>query len=510
MKGRVIMVQGTASDVGKSVLVTALCRIFKDGGFTVAPFKAQNMSLNSFVTPDGGEIGRAQAVQAEAAGIPPSVEMNPILLKPEGNSQSQVVVNGRPFKSTTAASYYQLKSELWPEVTKALDDLRSKYQVVVIEGAGSPAEVNLTKDEIVNMRIARHCRSPVILVGDIDRGGVFASLLGTLWLLTPEDLELVKGLAINKFRGDLALLEPGIKFLEEKTGIPVTGVIPYFRDISIAQEDSVVLERQKPKQGNFKVDIAVIRVPRISNFDDFDPLIREEGIRIRYVHSAKEIGNPDLIILPGSKTTVADLNWLRDNGLADLIIQLHKQGAFIIGICGGYQMLGEYIYDPDQVESAVLQQQGLALLPITTSFLPTKETHQVKGKVISRWGLLEGTNDINIEGYEIHMGRTEGDEKENAFKLNERSGKSCKVMDGYLDSEGRVLGTYIHGLFRNRELRRTILNHIANSKGQVLSFDDDTDRRQDEYDKLADLVRGSLNMDTIYSIVGLTKEPILY
>ncbi|MFC2021427.1 cobyric acid synthase [Chloroflexota bacterium] len=503
MKGKVIMAQGTASNVGKSVLVAALCRIFRNDGLTVAPFKAQNMSLNSFVTPDGGEIGRAQAVQAEAAGIDPSVEMNPILLKPEGDSRSQVVVNGRPQMSTTAANYYTLKSQLWPAVTEALDKLRSRYQIVVIEGAGSPAEVNLAKDEIVNMRLARYCQSPVLLIGDIDRGGVFASLLGTLWLLTPEEQKLVKGLVINKFRGDLALLEPGIKFLEEKAGIPVTGVIPYFRDISIAQEDSVALEQSRPPQATFQIDVAVIRLPHISNFDDFDPLDNEDGIRVRYINSTKNLGSPDLIILPGSKTTVADLNWLRECGLADRITNLCHQGTFVIGICGGYQMLGRFIDDPEQVESMVLRQQGLELLPIITSFLPTKETHQIKGEVVSHRGLLAGTTGIGFEGYEIHMGRTESDEEGNAFCLKERSGKACDVLDGYLDSSGRVLGTYVHGLFGNRELRRAVLSQIAQSKGQLLSFDNDNDRRQDEYDKLADLIRSSLDMDLIYSIAGL-------
>ncbi len=505
MKGRVIMVQGTASDVGKSVLVTALCRIFRDDGFTVAPFKAQNMSLNSFVTPDGGEIGRAQAVQAEASGIDPSVDMNPILLKPEGNSRSQVVVNGRPWMTSTAANYYTLKAQLWPFVTEAIDKLRSQYQIVVIEGAGSPAEVNLARDEIVNMRLARYCQAPVLLVGDIDRGGVFASLLGTLWLLTPEDLKLVKGLVVNKFRGDLTLFEPGIKFLEEKAGLPVTGVIPYFRDISIAQEDSVFLEHSKPQPGTFQIDIAVIRMPHISNFDDYDPLSKENGVRVRYVHSPKELGSPDLIILPGSKTTVADLDWLRESGLAGHICRLFRQGAFVIGICGGYQMLGQYIDDPEQVESTVLRQKGLELLPITTTFLPTKETHQVKGEVVSHHGLLADTTGIVFEGYEIHMGRTESDEEGNAFLLKERSGKECSVLDGYLDSSGRVLGTYVHGLFGNRELRRAILNHIAQTKGQLLSFDEESDRRQDEYDKLADLIRNSLDMDIIYDIAGLKK-----
>ncbi len=504
MKGKVIMVQGTASNAGKSVLVTALCRIFKDDGFTVAPFKAQNMSLNSFVTPDGGEIGRAQAVQAEAARIEPSVEMNPILLKPEGNSRSQVVVNGRPKMSTTAANYYKLKSELWPVVAEALDKLRSQYQIVVIEGAGSPAEINLAKDEIVNMRLARYCQAPVLLVGDINLGGVFAALLGTLWLLNPEDLSLVKGLVINKFRGDLSLLEPGIRFLEEKAGTPVLGVIPYFQDISIAQEDSVALEESGSQPLTFQVDIAIIRLPHISNFDDFDPLAKESGVRVRYVNSIKNLGHPDLIILPGSKTTVADLDWLRESELADGIVNLCRQGTFVIGICGGYQMLGRYIDDPEQVESTVLRRQGLELLPITTTFLATKETHQVKGEVVSHRGLLAKTRGVSFEGYEIHMGRTESDEERTAFCLKERSGEPCDVSDGYLDSSGRVLGTYVHGLFGNKKLRRAMLRQIAQAKGQSLSFNDE--QREDEYDQLADLIRNNLDMDLIYTIAGLKKK----
>ena len=508
MKAKVLMMQGTASNVGKSILVTALCRIFKNDGFAVAPFKAQNMSLNSFVTPTGGEIGRAQAVQAEAAGIAPTVEMNPILLKPEGNSRSQVVVNGRPQMTTTAANYYTLKSQLWPVVTEALDKLRSRYQIVVIEGAGSPAEVNLARDEIVNMRLARYCQSPVLLIGDIDRGGVFASLLGTLWLLAPEELKLVKGLVINKFRGDIALLKTGIRFLEKKAGIPVTGVIPYFQDISVAQEDSVALEQSRPQQATFQIDIAVIRLPHISNFDDFDPMANETGIRVRFINSVHNLGSPDLIILPGSKTTVADLHWLRESGLANRITSLFQQGTFVIGICGGYQMLGQYINDPDQVESAVLKQQGLGILPITTIFLPTKETHQVKGEVLSHRGLLSNTMGISLEGYEIHMGRTENHEEGNAFRLKERSGESCNVLDGYLDSTGRVLGTYLHGLFGNNNLRRSMLSQIAQSKGQHLVFDDDSDQREDEYDRLADLIRNSLDIDLIYTIAGLKRDTI--
>jgi len=505
MKGRVIMVQGTASHVGKSVLVTALCRIFRQDGFSVAPFKAQNMSLNSYVTPDGGEIGRAQAVQAEAAGIACSVEMNPILLKPEADSRSQVVVLGRPQMSTTAAEYYRLKAQLWPVVTGALGRLRSQYEIVVIEGAGSPAEINLVGDEIVNMRLARYCRAPVLLVGDIDRGGVFASLLGTLWLLKPGDLSLIRALVINKFRGDRALLEPGLGFLEKKAGIPVAGVVPYFRDIHIAQEDSVTLEQPESRQGTAQIDVAVIRLPHISNFDDFDPLDREEGVRVRYVGSAESLNHPDLVILPGSKTTVADLGWLNSSGLARRITELYERGFFIIGICGGYQMLGRYINDPEGVESKVRRSQGLGLLPITTAFLPTKETHQIKGSVIADRGLLAEAQGVIFEGYEIHMGRTGSDETGAVFRIRERSAKPCDGSDGCLDASGRVLGTYIHGLFHNRELRRGILSHIARAKGQPLSFAGDDHRRDVEYDKLAKLVGDNLDMDLVYSIAGLRK-----
>jgi len=503
VKGKVIMVQGTASHVGKSIMVTALCRIFKQDGFSVAPFKAQNMSLNSYVTPDGGEIGRAQAVQAEAAGIHPSVEMNPILLKPEADSRSQVVVLGRPQMTATATDYYKLKSQLWPVVTEALDNLRSAYEVVVIEGAGSPAEVNLADDEIVNMRLARHCHAPVLLVGDIDRGGVFASLLGTLWLLSPQDKALVKALVINKFRGDLALLEPGLRFLEAKAGIPVAGVIPYFHDIRIAQEDSVALEQSGMRQKNPQIDIAVIRMPHISNFDDFDPLDKEEGVRVRYVSSTANLDHPDLVILPGTKTTVADIGWLNESGLARSIIELCRQGVFVIGICGGYQMLGKLINDPEHVESAIPCQEGLGLLPITTIFLSTKETHQIKGNVVASHGLLAEAQNIDFQGYEIHMGRTEIDGNGGAFRIRQRSGKSCDLFDGYLDTSGRVLGTYVHGLFHNQELRHAILRNITRSKGQPAGFSNDDYQQDHEYNKLAKLVRCSLNMELIHAITEL-------
>jgi len=345
----------------------------------------------------------------------------------------------------------------------------------------------------------------VILVGDIDRGGVFASLLGTLWLLSPRDLSLVKALVINKFRGDPALLEPGLGFLERKAGIPVAGVIPYFRDIHIAQEDSVALEQLKPQQGTAQIDVAVIRMPHISNFDDFDPLDKEKDVRVRYVNSIENLNHPDLIILPGSKTTVADLDWLKESGLARSITEHYQRGVFIIGICGGYQMLGTCIHDTDHVESGVPRNQGLGLLPITTTFLPTKETHQIKGNVIADRGLLAEARDISFEGYEIHMGRTESDEGSVAFRIRERSSKPCDALDGCLDASGRVLGTYIHGLFHNQELRRGILGHIGCSKGQPLSFTGDDQQRDVEYDRLAKLVRDSLNMDLLYAIAGLRK-----
>jgi adenosylcobyric acid synthase len=505
MKARILMVQGTGSHVGKSVVVAALCRILLQDGFKVAPFKAQNMSLNSYVTPDGGEIGRAQAVQAEAAGIEPTVEMNPILLKPEADSRSQAVVLGRPSISTAARDYYQMRHRLWSVVTKSLDTLRSQYDVVVIEGAGSPAEVNLKEAEIVNMRVARYCGAPVLLVGDIDRGGIFASLLGTLWLLDAEERALVKGFIINKFRGDLSLLESGLKFLESKAHTPVLGVIPYFHDIHIAQEDSVALEQPHSQKDGTHVDVAVIRLPHISNFDDFDPLEREAEVALRYVKTVGEMNTPDLLIIPGSKTTAADLDWLKESGLARKIVELYEQGVFIIGICGGYQMLGECVHDPQHVESPDSEKPGLDILPVSTTFLASKETHRVKGRVQAGWGLFTEARGIPFEGYEIHMGTTDNQEGRAAFRINERSGQFCDVLDGCLGIGGRVLGTYIHGLFHNQELRQAILAYVARSQGRLLHFLDHNVQRDDEYNRLAELVRRNLDMELVYTIAGLRK-----
>jgi len=501
------MIQGTASTVGKSVLVAALCRIFHEDGLDVAPFKAQNMSLNSYVTPDGGEIGRAQAMQADAAGVESAVEMNPVLLKPEADSRSQVVLLGRPHLSIPAKEYHQLRNELWPVITQSLDTLRAKHDIIVIEGAGSPAEVNLRDGDIVNMSVARYAHAPVLLAGDIDRGGVFASLLGTLWLLEPEEKELIRGLVINKFRGDLSLLEPGLSFLENKSRIPVIGVVPYFRDIKLPEEDSVALDRRQQGRQHASIDIAVIRLPHISNFDDFDPLEQQERVNLHYVDSPEQMDNADLVILPGSKTTAADLDWLVSRGLDEKIRQLHERGAFIIGICGGYQMLGERILDPQGVESTSPEKAGLNLLPVTTVFSPHKETHRISGIVQAQNGLLKNVPEIPFEGYEIHMGGTDNASDSAAFCIKERSGQPCTryELDGCISPDGRVLGTYIHGLFHNQELCLGILKSIAETRGGLMDFNTQSIDREKEFTKLAALVRSNLDMDAVYRISGLEE-----
>lgn len=507
MLAKTLMVQGTASSVGKSILVTALCRIFRQDGWNVAPFKAQNMSLNSFVTRDGGEIGRAQVVQAEAAGVEPTVEMNPVLLKPEADNRSQVVVRGKPLGGLSAKDYYSLQKQLWLVITESLERLSTQYDVILIEGAGSPAEVNLKDRDMVNMRVALHCRAPVLLVADIDRGGVFASLVGTLELLEPDERALIKAFVINKFRGDLSLLEPGLRWLEDRTGIPVAGVIPYYHDIHVAEEDSVSLEKRRAMKtrSDYVLDIAVIGLPHISNFDDFDPLEQEEGIRLRYVEPGDQLEKPDLIILPGTKSTMADLAYLKSVGLAQQIIDHSRRGTPIIGICGGYQMLGRKLLDPGQVESADSEAEGLGLLPVTTIFFPVKSTHQIRATVMTGKGLLEGASGLSLSGYEIHMGQTSGMETVAPFRIEERSRRPCLEMDGYLSPDGNVLGTYLHGLFHNEAFRRSILSQLAARKGVVFCPTRQVLSKEEQYDRLADLVRGSLDMELIYRIADLKR-----
>ena len=500
---RVIMVQGTSSHAGKSVLATALCRIFAHDGLQVAPFKAQNMSLNSYVTPDGGEIGRSQAVQAAAAMAVPKVEMNPILLKPEGEMRSQVVVMGRPQAVASAREYYELKQTIWETATSALDRLRGDYDVVVIEGAGSPAEINLKQHDIVNMRVARYADAPVLLVADIDRGGVFAQLVGTMVLLEPEERALVKGHVINKFRGDQSLLTPGLDFLRERTGVPVAGVLPHFFDIHIPEEDSLGLTHGLTSELETAVDVAVMRLPHIANFDDFDPLRHEKAVRVRYVESAEEFGVPDLVVIPGSKTTVSDLDWLRARGLAERILDARGSGIPVVGICAGYQMLGVELLDPHRVESPRTKTPGLGLLRASTTFSKEKTTHQARGRVIESRGVLGGCNGAGISAYEIHMGVTSNRGTSNPFILDSRSGRRVALPDGALDDEGLTLGTYLHGLFHNRAVRRSILEYAAKRKGATLPPSGEEIDSNAEYDKLAALVRKHLDMELVYRVTGL-------
>ena len=504
--GKVIMVQGTASNAGKSVLVAALCRIFAQDGLRVAPFKAQNMSLNSGVTPDGLEIGRAQIAQAEAAGIPPMVEMNPVLLKPEADNRSQVVVMGKPLSTASAQEYYARRKDLWPIVTAALDALRAQYDVVVIEGAGSPAEINLRQYDIVNMRVALYANAPVLLVADIDRGGVFAALYGTVALVEPEERERIKAFVINKFRGDVTLLQPGLTMIEERTGVPVAGVVPYYHDIYIPEEDSVdheIRARRGSPNVDAVLDIAVISLPHVANFDDFDPLAKTPGVNLRYIAVADQFGQPDLVIIPGTKTTVADLDWMRRTGIADLVIAHRHDGAPVIGICGGYQMIGEWILDPQTIESSQERIAGLGLLPVTTEFVAEKSTHQVQARIVGGNGLLSGANGATISGYEIHMGRTSslaGDSP--PIGIETRSGQPVNdEQDGFVDSEGKTLGTYLHGLFHNQILRSAILDHLAEIKGVTLPSDVGF-ATSGEYDKLAALVRQHVDMAMVYSLLN--------
>ncbi|MFC1879108.1 cobyric acid synthase [Chloroflexota bacterium] len=461
MKAKTLMVQGTSSSAGKSLLVTALCHIFAGRGLRVAPFKAQNMSNNAAVCPDGSEIGRSQAVQALAAGIQPQVDINPILIKPEADARAQIIVNGRPYQTLNASVYYEQKDILWGVVTGALDRLRASFDLVIIEGAGSPAEINLRSRDIVNMEVALYAQSPVLLVGDIDRGGIFAQLLGTLWLLAPEERALVKGLVINKFRGDLDLFSDGVRMLEEKGQTPVLGVIPFLKDLNIPEEDAVALDN--PGEASLSsagsIDIAVIHLPLISNFDDFDPLAAEEGVSLRYISSPHELGKPDVIILPGTKSTVADLAWLRAQGLARCILEHAQNGGAVVGICGGYQMMGETITDLSGVEAQTKSTDGLGLLDIQTQFHPRKATSQTKARIQATTAWMANLDGQFIEGYEIHMGHSQTNSA--WININERNGDPANLPDGGTSPDGRLWGCYIHGLFNNAILRRAWLASLG-------------------------------------------------
>ena len=460
MKARTLMIQGASSSVGKSLLVTALCRIFARRGLKVSPFKAQNMSNNAAVCPDGSEIGRAQALQAHAAGTPLSADLNPILIKPEADAHSQIILDGRPFKSLSAYEYYSYKQSLWEHAIAALDRLRAQNDLVIVEGAGSPAELNLKEGDIVNMAIARYAHAPVILVGDIDRGGIFAQLLGTLWLLEPEERQLVRGFFVNKFRGDIRLFEDGVRILKERSGLPVLGVVPYLKNLNLPEEDAVALDQRfDSHDDSTSIDIVVIHLPLISNFDDFDPFRNDPGLRVRYVTQTSDIGHPQAIILPGTKSTMADLTWLRERGLDRAIREHVQRGGALVGICGGYQMLGQKICDSEHVESSNDQIEGLGFFSIETSFLPEKATYQVNAQVMGQTAWLANLSARELQGYEIHMGRT--DSRSTWLKINTRNGMDCEILDGSITADGKVWGCYLHGLFGNTTFRHEWLTSLG-------------------------------------------------
>jgi adenosylcobyric acid synthase len=486
------MVQGTASSVGKSLLAAALCRIFARKGYRVAPFKSQNMSNNAAALADGSEIGRAQFLQAMAARVEPSCLMNPILLKPESDKHSQVILMGKPWASLGARDYYEHREKLWEQVVKAYRELSGNHEILVIEGAGSPAEINLASSDIVNMAVARMAGAPVILVADIDPGGVFAQIVGTLSLLSAEDRSRVRGIVINKFRGDISLLEPGLRDLEIRTGLPVLGVLPMLKNLELPDEDKAGwADASVGKDG--VLDVAVINLPHISNFDDFDPLSFEPGVRVRYIEEPKELGLPDILIVPGTKATRADLEWLKTKGLDDGIRWMAALGKVIVGICGGYQMLGEDIDDPEGLEGRAGSSRGLGLLSVHTLLQPGKVVLPRKGRVaFSGKGALGGCAGVDVTGYEIHCGRTHG--SPTSFVTLE-SGAS----DGSVSPNGRVWGTYLHGIFGSDEFRWKWLEGFG-LKAQRRRAAEAVER---SLERLADVVEQSLDMKKIFEMTGV-------
>lgn len=491
-KAKAIMIQGTMSGAGKSLLCAALCRIFKEDGYRVAPFKSQNMALNSYVTADGMEMGRAQVMQAQAAGVQPDVRMNPILLKPSSDTGSQVIVNGEVRGQMSAAAYFKMKKSLVPEILSAYDSLAAENDIIVIEGAGSPAEINLKAEDIVNMGLAKLVDAPVLLAGDIDRGGVFAQLYGTVALLEQEEVHRIRGLIINKFRGDVSILQPGLSMLEEKAGIPVIGVVPYLQ-VDVDDEDSLApcLMQKAAKK---PLDAAVIRLPKISNFTDFAPLDAHSLVGVRYVEQAKELGNPDIVILPGTKSTMADLLWMRQNGLEAAIQKLAAGGTPILGVCGGYQMLGQMLSDPDGVEDGGVL-RGMGLLPTETVFDAQKTRTRVMATVTA-----QPFCGAKLEAYEIHNGQTtvEGE-------------PFCHLSDGKADGcvQGAVFGTYLHGLFDSGELTEKLAQWLCERKGILYETAEALDYgayREAQYDKLAAGVREALDMDAVYACMGMVKK----
>ncbi|MEG0805586.1 MAG: cobyric acid synthase [Lachnospiraceae bacterium] len=478
---KAIMIQGTMSNAGKSLMVAGLCRIFHQDGYRVAPFKSQNMALNSYITKEGLEMGRAQVMQAEAAGIEPSVLMNPILLKPTTDTGSQVIVNGEVLTNMAARDYFQYKKKLIPDIRKAYETLAQKSDIIVIEGAGSPAEINLKTDDIVNMGMAKMAEAPVLLVGDIDRGGVFAQLVGTLTLLEEDEKAMVKGLIINKFRGDKTILDPGVSMLEEREGIPVVGVTPYM-NIKLEDEDSLT-ERFEDETQIETIDLAVVRLPRISNFTDFNIFETIPGVSLRYVSKVEKLGNPDLIFIPGTKNTMGDLKWLRESGMEAALKKAEATGTILFGICGGFQMLGDILKDPEGIEEGG-ELTGLGLLPMETIFTSQKTRTRVVEQVPVLNGKLQELTGLTYEGYEIHMG--------------------ISTLNQQVENQGNVYGTYIHGFFDRKEIAAQLVKCIAKDKGIIQEESlliDYQAFKETQYDKLAKELRQHLDLEKIYQIL---------
>ncbi len=514
MNAPVLMVQGTASNVGKSAVAAGLCRLLRRRGWRVAPFKALNLSLNAAVAADGGEIARSTAMQAAAAGIEPTVAMNPILLKPEGGRRTQLIVRGKvrgrlEFGGSESALDY------WPIVAESLDRLRDEYDVVVAEGAGSPAEMNLRDRDIANMRVALYADAAVILVGDVERGGVFAQLVGTLDLLSAEERALVRGLVVNRFHGDTALFADGVSFLEQRTGLPVFGVLPFIRDLELPEEDAASLDRPRRRgdRDEASLRVAIVRLPHLANFDDFGPLERHPDVDLRYVDRTDELAASDLIVLPGTKSTLADLRFLRERGLAEAILAARANGTPIVGICGGFQMLGQWIDDPDQVESNQGGTAGLGFLPHATVFERDKVTQRVRAVVLDDRGPLAGIRGSEIEGYEIHVGRTEPRDAEAhhpPLRIVDRHGSAANDFDGGVSDDGLVFGTYLHGLFANEGavqalvawLQSRVPRHPRVSQG-ASRFARVRVNPVDPYDRWADVIEKALNVPLLLERCGL-------
>lgn len=501
---KTIMIQGTMSNAGKSLIAAGLCRIFKQDGYRVAPFKSQNMALNSYITEEGLEMGRAQAVQAEAAGIKPESAMNPILLKPTNDVGSQVIINGISIGNMSAREYFAYKKKLIPEVERAFQKLSGEYDIIVIEGAGSPAEINLKQDDIVNMGMAKMAKAPVLLVGDIDRGGVFAQLYGTVMLLEPDERALIKGLVVNKFRGDKGLLESGLDMIEKRLSIPVAGVIPYM-DVELEEEDSLGNHLAGTGKTDLTaVEIVVIRLPRISNFTDFQVFAAIPWVCLRYVNRISDLGNPDLIILPGSKNTIGDLLWLREKGLEAAILKLQAGEVPVFGICGGFQMLGESLSDPfgAETERAGIPVRGMGLLPVHTVFEKEKTRTRVSGACTGIGGIFEELSGMEVEGYEIHMGETTRSVPPLSYVIESQSGSHLAKMDG--SQRGNVYGTYIHGFFDKDGIAMTIAEALGKKKGIHLEPDGGVhyqEYKEKQYERLAANLRDSLDMEQIYEIL---------